>query len=514
MRSRGVEVGGRDVELTIQQPEVVATAAVGEHLLDVLGDPAARVEAGGQRLGEADAEVDRGELAQPDQRAHQLQPCAEAACRLLQEAQVVRPERLVEVEVLEVGGNPLVEHLHHLVRRDPVGEHPGDEGAGAGADVDVEVVYGAVDREQVERAQGADLVDPTGEAAAAEHESGLRGPFAAGAAFWAEGSMSTTLPINMDYPRIDGERLPSGLTRRSSPATCGVFLPLIRPRQAETAGALRAPADAARTRRRRRRAACSSSTPRSAGRSARARRAPPSACLEHEAVHDGDRAHPLRAGRDGSPPGARRGPIDRRRDPPRQPIPEGRRRPDPRHPRLLRPLPRRPGNEPLRPQAPVRAAGVRRVTGRLYADDSIFDRRRGVADSGYATSPYIGPLSGLSLNSGYRNADAAGFASDPAKVAASKLVASLRASGVRIRRRIALGEAAGAARDAGRRPLAEDGRRGRGTDVYSNNFFAEMLIKLIGAEFGARRDTSAGARVVERFARGKGSRCTRSTAPA
>ena len=27
------------------------------------------------------------------------------------------------------------------------------------------------------------------------------------------------------------------------------------------------------------------------------------------------------------------------------------------------------------------------VTGRLYADDTIFDRLRGVADSGYATSP-------------------------------------------------------------------------------------------------------------------------------
>jgi D-alanyl-D-alanine carboxypeptidase/D-alanyl-D-alanine-endopeptidase (penicillin-binding protein 4) len=35
----------------------------------------------------------------------------------------------------------------------------------------------------------------------------------------------------------------------------------------------------------------------------------------------------------------------------------------------------------------VRAAGVTAVTGRLYADDDIFDRLRGVADSGYATSP-------------------------------------------------------------------------------------------------------------------------------
>ena len=49
----------------------------------------------------------------------------------------------------------------------------------------------------------------------------------------------------------------------------------------------------------------------------------------------------------------------------------------------------------------IRAAGIRAITGRLYADDTIFDRLRGVADSGYATSSYIGPLSGLAFNSGF-----------------------------------------------------------------------------------------------------------------
>ena len=154
----------------------------------------------------------------------------------------------------------------------------------------------------------------------------------------------------------------------------------------------------------------------------------------------------------------------------------------------------------------ITAAGVTAVTGGLYADDDIFDRRRGVADSGYATSPYIGPLSGLSLNSGYSTAAAGSFASDPARVAASKLASSLRASGVTI-----------AARDRRRRrPRRSRRRRSRwsssppmdalvnNTDVYSNNFFAEMLIKLIGAEFGAGGTTAAGAAVVEDFARGKG----------
>jgi serine-type D-Ala-D-Ala carboxypeptidase/endopeptidase (penicillin-binding protein 4) len=153
----------------------------------------------------------------------------------------------------------------------------------------------------------------------------------------------------------------------------------------------------------------------------------------------------------------------------------------------------------------VKAAGVTAVTGKLYADDDVFDRRRGVADSGYATSPYIGPLSGLSLNSGYSTADATGFASDPAKVAASKLVASLRASGVSIRRGIALGDAdedeaetIAVVRSPSIDSLVNN------TDVYSNNFFAEMLLKLVGAEFGAGGTTAAGAAVVEEFAAGKG----------
>ena len=174
-----------------------------------------RVEAGRQRLGEADADVDRRELADPGQRAQQLDACAAAAPRLLQEAEVVGLQHLVEVEVLELGGHPRVDHLHHLVGGDAVGEHRGDEGAGAGADVDVEVVDGAVDREQVERAQGADLVDAAGEAAAAEHQGGLRRLFAACAlcaAVWTRCRRPCPC-LYMQYP--SGERP----ERRSGAAT-------------------------------------------------------------------------------------------------------------------------------------------------------------------------------------------------------------------------------------------------------------------------------------------------------
>jgi serine-type D-Ala-D-Ala carboxypeptidase/endopeptidase (penicillin-binding protein 4) len=153
----------------------------------------------------------------------------------------------------------------------------------------------------------------------------------------------------------------------------------------------------------------------------------------------------------------------------------------------------------------ISAAGVTAVTGRLYADDDIFDRRRGVADSGYATSPYIGPLSGLSLNSGYSTADAGSFATDPALVAASKLAASLRASGVRVQQGIALGDAdEDHAKTIAVVHSPQMDSLVNNTDVNSNNFFAEMLLKLLGAEFGLSGSTAAGAAVVEDFARGKG----------
>jgi D-alanyl-D-alanine carboxypeptidase/D-alanyl-D-alanine-endopeptidase (penicillin-binding protein 4) len=153
----------------------------------------------------------------------------------------------------------------------------------------------------------------------------------------------------------------------------------------------------------------------------------------------------------------------------------------------------------------VREAGITAVTGRLYADDSVFDRLRGVADSGYATSSEIGPLSGLSFDSGYSTPGASSFSSDPALTAASTLGASLRQAGIRITPSVALGTAPPFSTELARvesPPLTEIVDT---TDVYSYNFFAEMLIKLLGARFGGAGSTAAGAEVVERFAHGHGS---------
>jgi D-alanyl-D-alanine carboxypeptidase/D-alanyl-D-alanine-endopeptidase (penicillin-binding protein 4) len=155
----------------------------------------------------------------------------------------------------------------------------------------------------------------------------------------------------------------------------------------------------------------------------------------------------------------------------------------------------------LAPQ--IKAAGIKSITGRLYADDTVFDRRRGVADSGYATSPYIGPLSGLAFNSGFAGSTStSGFSSDPAKLAVSKLARSLR--GVVPPQTALAPTPPNAERIALVRSPTLD-RLVNLTDVYSNNYFAEMLIKLLGARFGGAGTTAAGANVVEAFARSHGS---------
>ena len=158
----------------------------------------------------------------------------------------------------------------------------------------------------------------------------------------------------------------------------------------------------------------------------------------------------------------------------------------------------------LTPQ--IKAAGITSVTGRLYADDTVFDRLRGVADSGYATSSYIGPLSGLDFNSGFRGStSSSGFASDPAKLAATTLAGSLRSARISVPSQVALRPTPAYAERVGVILSPTLDQIVNTTDVWSDNFFAEMLIKLLGARLGGAGTTAAGAQVVETFARSHGS---------
>jgi serine-type D-Ala-D-Ala carboxypeptidase/endopeptidase (penicillin-binding protein 4) len=158
-----------------------------------------------------------------------------------------------------------------------------------------------------------------------------------------------------------------------------------------------------------------------------------------------------------------------------------------------------PGTPLGRLAAQVRKAGIKRVTGNLYADDSVFDGVRGVPDSGGSTSPYIGPLSGLSYN---QNRGAGGFVSNPEVNTAQKLRAGLENRGVKVgkvkeaRLPEELGEVP-ALSDVRSQPLDELVEE---TNRPSNNFFAEMLLKRVDAVDGDQGTTSGGAKEVEEFA--------------
>jgi D-alanyl-D-alanine carboxypeptidase/D-alanyl-D-alanine-endopeptidase (penicillin-binding protein 4) len=145
----------------------------------------------------------------------------------------------------------------------------------------------------------------------------------------------------------------------------------------------------------------------------------------------------------------------------------------------------------------IAKAGVRRITGRVLADDTIFDRER-------RAGPDLSPLSGLSFNDGY---DGGGYAHDPELVAGVALKKALRKRGVAVDGRVGHADLSGRTLD--RKPLAAVAsptvaRLIDETNVPSNNFFAEMLLKRLAAEGGKRGTRIGGARAVERFAHSVG----------
>jgi D-alanyl-D-alanine carboxypeptidase/D-alanyl-D-alanine-endopeptidase (penicillin-binding protein 4) len=141
----------------------------------------------------------------------------------------------------------------------------------------------------------------------------------------------------------------------------------------------------------------------------------------------------------------------------------------------------------------VARAGIKRIIGRILADDTIFDRER-------RAGPDLSPLSGLSFNNGYDGGD---YARAPELVAARELKSALRKRGIRVKGKV--GHANLPDRTLEREPLAAvssptAAKLIEETNVPSNNFFAEMLLKRLGASSGKRGTRHRGNNKVEAFA--------------
>ncbi len=140
--------------------------------------------------------------------------------------------------------------------------------------------------------------------------------------------------------------------------------------------------------------------------------------------------------------------------------------------------------------------GITEVTGQVIGDESAFDRRRGPPSSGYRTSGYVGPLSALPFNRGLTGIRAPYFQVSPGLFAAQAFDRALRREGVRLGARARLGETPEGATPlaAVRSPaLSELVER---TNRPSDNYYAETLIKVLGARLEGTGTTSAGARAV------------------
>ena len=144
-------------------------------------------------------------------------------------------------------------------------------------------------------------------------------------------------------------------------------------------------------------------------------------------------------------------------------------------------------------EAELASRGIRRVTGTLTGDPSLFDPAPGPPSSGLAADiPDLGgELAGLTYDHGSTIG-----ALSPGAFAARELALTMRRAHIRVR-----ASAVSAPTPPGAQQLAAVSSPPLLTmlklmNVRSDDFFAEMLTKQLGVRFGSGGSTAAGARVV------------------
>jgi D-alanyl-D-alanine carboxypeptidase/D-alanyl-D-alanine-endopeptidase (penicillin-binding protein 4) len=138
-------------------------------------------------------------------------------------------------------------------------------------------------------------------------------------------------------------------------------------------------------------------------------------------------------------------------------------------------------------------AGIHRVTGSVYADESLFDLRRGGLLTHYApdTPDFGGQLSALDYNHG-----SALRRLSPARFAVKEFVLTMRGSGIQSRAGAHTATTPPRAKllaNVDSPPLSVMTRL---MDVPSDDLFAELFTKQLGVLFGAGGTIADGARVI------------------
>jgi len=147
----------------------------------------------------------------------------------------------------------------------------------------------------------------------------------------------------------------------------------------------------------------------------------------------------------------------------------------------------------------IKRTGIRAVYGRVVGDETYFDSLRGTAPTGFHVSYYLeGLLSALAYDRGLANEQGSAFQIRPALFAAQRLLDALRAAGVRVPRGTTVSSGV-TPRNAVQLAAVHSPNIATLTaltNAPSDNFFAEMLLKGLGARFAASGTTAAGAAVV------------------
>lgn len=138
---------------------------------------------------------------------------------------------------------------------------------------------------------------------------------------------------------------------------------------------------------------------------------------------------------------------------------------------------------------------ITRVKGKVLGDESILDALRGSAVTGGRLDPEIGgQLGGLVTARGYAGS---GWQKRPAAVAADALRSALVKRGIKVSGKAGVGVAPQDAPELATSASPTISEIIQRTNVPSDNYYAETLLKDLGAAYGDGGSTKAGAQVVE-----------------
>ncbi len=151
--------------------------------------------------------------------------------------------------------------------------------------------------------------------------------------------------------------------------------------------------------------------------------------------------------------------------------------------------------------ANLKAYGIKKIVGSIVGDGTWFDADRGTPATGNKPNVEVeGELSGLSYDAGFTSGSEDVLQPRPALWAAQALATVMASSGIKVPAgtKVTVGVTPAAATLVTVEQSPTIAALIRLTNAPSDNFFAETLLKDLGAQFGGAGTTAAGVAVVKK----------------